>query len=66
MYVSKIKIDEYIFAKEEDGWHCKNHNLMSGDMQYLSEIMLKIEEIEKILLNDEERNAKNKTQGDSR
>ena len=62
MYVDKIKLDEYIFVKEEDGWHCKNHNLMSGDMQYLAEIMPKIKKIEQMLLNDKEKKAENKTQ----
>lgn len=55
MKITKIKLDEYIFLKEESGWVCKNHNLMSGDMHYLAEIMPKIQKIEKLLLNERER-----------
>lgn len=49
MKLTKIKIEGYIFEKEEGSWICKTHNLMTGDIRLVSEIMPKLKEIEKVL-----------------
>ena len=51
MKISKIKIEGYIFEKEEGdtNWTCRNHNLMEGDIGYINKIMPKLKQIEKLL-----------------
>ncbi len=51
MQISRIKIEGYIFEKEEGDmhWTCRNHNMMVGDIKIINQIMPKLVEIEKIL-----------------
>lgn len=50
MKLESIKINKsYIFDKEDGSWYNKNHNLMSGDIKIINEIMPKLKQIEDIL-----------------
>ena len=49
MKPTKIKIEGYIFEKEDHLWICKNHNLTTGDIKIVSQIMPKLKEIERVL-----------------
>jgi len=53
MKIKNIKIEGYIFVKDpyEDIWICKNHNLMSGDIKLINEIMPKLKHIEALFDN---------------
>jgi len=51
MKISKIKIEGYIFEKDEGdtSWTCRNHNMMAGDVEDINHIMPRLKQIEKIL-----------------
>ena len=56
MIINRIKIETYIFEKDEgEMWVCRNHNLMSGDMANLNEIMPKLKQIEELLKTKDEK-----------